>query len=108
MDGQRPRCEGLHGIEHRRQGVVLHLHQGRGLFSTRMALRGHCRHHLTGEPHLLHRQDGHIADRATKAQTGDIGTRQHAAHPRDLPGLLDVDGDDARVGIRASHHRDVE
>src|SRR4029453_7355672 len=29
-------------------------------------------------------------------------------HPWDLSGLLNVDGDNARVGIGAPHHRDME
>ncbi len=110
MDERRAVLLRLERVEHDRQRLVLDLDQVARVLGDVAVLGDHGRDRLAVVAHLL---DGdHVLDDRAGAEggkrrrmLGDVGARDDADHAGQRLGLRRVDGDDARVRVRAAHDR---
>ena len=119
MDDRGVISHGRAHVHHRRQQFILHLDQVYGQFRIVRAVRGH---RGQGMPviqdlvfcHAVLRHLAHVehAGRARVDQfmldSGEVGAGDHRAHARKGFCGAGVDGDDARMGVRAAQYFTVQ
>ena len=106
------RRDGVLGVDHRGQQLVLHVDEVDGVLGDVAALRHHRGHGLAhvadpirGDAVLGDRRVGEAGQRS--GLLGGLGAGHHQHHARQRFGPAGVDALDARVRVRASQHRGV-
>ena len=115
--------DGVAGQHHRRQGVVINLHQLGSVFGLPLCIGhhvgDHIAHHARAIPDdseharlmhgaavgSLHR---HAAGDAAQFIRGDVGAGVDGDYAGRGPGFGGIDRDDARMRVRCAHHARVQ
>ena len=92
----------LHGVEDRRQRLVIDLDELRRPLGGLLVIGGHRGDLLSDEAHDALRQDGKVLELAAVKRVGDVVPRYHGADARDRTGLGCVYPEDTCVGVRAA------
>jgi hypothetical protein len=98
--------QGVDGVDHRGQRLVVDHHQLGGVGALLGPLGQHHRDRFAHEPHPVDRQvvAGHLGRRhAGHRRQVDVGAGHHVHHPGGRPCLVDVDPEDLRVGHGRAH-----
>jgi hypothetical protein len=97
MNPWRMLLHGFQRIEDRRQLLVLDVNEGEGFFGDVRRLGRHGNDLFSDETDTVTGEDWDIEQETAKAYLRQISPNENRLDPRQLSGLRDSDGEDARV-----------